>query len=218
MNNKGFTLLEVLMAVIIFAIGIVSAMTLAFSDLNKTKNNYNKIRAAHLAREGVELIRNIRDSNWLKYQANVDCSAAAGLQYCNFDEDLNYNFVSIDYSTNTPNVICSGFTFDNCLSNEKNINTSNNVCLNNQTCDLFQIDNLYKHDLTTTTLSTNLARAIQIRSICRNGDGLEYFEFGTSDCAPEEKIGIEVTSRVRWEEPSGVDFIDVQAYLYDWRY
>ena len=90
MNNKqGFTLLEMLLALSVLSVGIMSAFTLAMANLNTARDNYERIRAANLAREGIEIARNIRDTNWLKIEANEDCdTVSAGTQICDWDADL----------------------------------------------------------------------------------------------------------------------------------
>lgn len=220
-KEKGFTLLEVLLALAIFSIGIMSAFSLAVSDMSSTKENYQKVRAAHLAREGIELIRNVRDSNWLKYQSNYDCdSITGGTQYCDFDYGLDDNFFVMSYNDSLATTTCAGEALDSCLNDSKIVGPSDNVCIDNQHCNLFNIDNYYVHDFTTTTLSTNLYRVMAIKKICKDsGTGAEYFEDGDTDCgAGDSKIGLEVTSRVRWGVGDKIDHIDVVAHLYDWRY
>lgn len=218
-RNSGFTLLEVLLAIAIFSIGVVSAMSLAFSDLNNSKINFGRIRAAHLAREGVELVRNIRDSNWLKYQANYDCdSGTLGLQYCSFDDGLQVPLSVIDYTTSTLQSVCTASSLDECLSDSEIIGPSDNICVNSRDCNLYYIDEFYVHDQSTTTLISEAQRVIQLRSICSDGSGAEYFDVASSDCAPDEKIGVEVTSRVRWSAGGQVNTINIVSSLYDWRY
>lgn len=68
-NNNAFSLIEVLVWMFLFFMGMISV----YSVINSTikLNDYNKdyIIAANLAREQTELVRNIRDTNNLKIQA-----------------------------------------------------------------------------------------------------------------------------------------------------
>jgi type II secretory pathway pseudopilin PulG len=71
-KNSGETLIEVLIAVTIFStvlIGALTALSKSISSLSKTKN---RIVALNLAREGVEAVRSIRDTNWIKYSGDRD--------------------------------------------------------------------------------------------------------------------------------------------------
>ena len=63
--NKGFTLLEVLVAVLVLGITIAAPLTLASRSLQAAQRSKNRIVATGLAQEGVELIHAIRSSNFL---------------------------------------------------------------------------------------------------------------------------------------------------------
>ena len=70
MYSKGFTLIELIIAIFILSIGIVgifgaySAMVVATGDIS------NKFIATYLSQEGVEIVKNIRDLNWANISAN----------------------------------------------------------------------------------------------------------------------------------------------------
>ena len=64
-NKKGFTLVELIITLGVFSAGIMSAFTLALAGLNTSKDNYARIQAANLAREGLELVRNERKTLWI---------------------------------------------------------------------------------------------------------------------------------------------------------
>ena len=60
----GFSIIEVLVGIFIFSLGLVSIFMLLTSALNLNELNKNKIIASNLAREQIELFRNIRDVNY----------------------------------------------------------------------------------------------------------------------------------------------------------
>ncbi len=64
-NQSGITLIEVLVASSILIVGIVAALILAMYSLRVAEVSKQELIATNLAREGVEVVRNIRDSNWL---------------------------------------------------------------------------------------------------------------------------------------------------------
>lgn len=68
-KNKGFTLTEVLIAMMILTVAIVTATNILVGLLQTNKNIVKIEQAYYLAMEGVEAVRNIRDTNWLN---NVD--------------------------------------------------------------------------------------------------------------------------------------------------
>src|SRR3989344_3395808 len=73
--NDGFTLVESLVAIAVFTVGISAAIFVIQQSFTVGSRVKNKIIAAHLAQEGIEVIRNIRDRNWMKGTVyNVDAA------------------------------------------------------------------------------------------------------------------------------------------------
>ena len=67
-DKKAFSILEVLVGIFIFSMWIVSVYSIIITTLNLNDYNKNYIIASNLAREQLELVRNIRDSNYKKIQ------------------------------------------------------------------------------------------------------------------------------------------------------
>lgn len=65
-NTAGFTLIETIVAVGIIVVGLVSALTLITNSLFYVSNIGDRLIAANLTAEGLEVARNIRDNNWLQ--------------------------------------------------------------------------------------------------------------------------------------------------------
>jgi len=66
MNTKGFTLLEVIAAIFILTVGIGSAFALISQTLSAASLVKERLIASYLVQEGIEIVRNIRDTNWLQ--------------------------------------------------------------------------------------------------------------------------------------------------------
>ncbi len=64
--KKGFTLLEVIVAIFILTVGVGGSFALIQQTLFTATMAQSRIIAAYLAQEGIEIIRNIRDNNWLE--------------------------------------------------------------------------------------------------------------------------------------------------------
>jgi len=64
-DNKGFSLMEVMIGMSILTIAIVAATSILIALINSNKNITRTLQAYHLAQEGLEIVRNIRDTNWL---------------------------------------------------------------------------------------------------------------------------------------------------------
>jgi prepilin-type N-terminal cleavage/methylation domain-containing protein len=81
-RQKGFTLLETLVAVSILIIVILGPLSLAIVSMSLSFVSQNQLVASYLGQEGVELVRNRRDNNliiganWL--QGLSPCSTLNG--------------------------------------------------------------------------------------------------------------------------------------------
>ncbi|MCH8741435.1 prepilin-type N-terminal cleavage/methylation domain-containing protein [Patescibacteria group bacterium] len=64
--KKGFTLLEVTIAIFILLVGVTAGSVLIARTVSQMSVFSSKLIAAYLTQEGIEIIRNIRDTNWLQ--------------------------------------------------------------------------------------------------------------------------------------------------------
>jgi len=65
-KQKAFTLVEVLIAISILTIGILSGFILITKVLYNTAVIQDRLTASFLTQEGIELVRQVRDSNFLQ--------------------------------------------------------------------------------------------------------------------------------------------------------
>lgn len=63
--KNGFTLLEVIIAITVITAGLAGALVLIGHSIASATAVRDRLVAVNLAQEGVEVVRNIRDSNWL---------------------------------------------------------------------------------------------------------------------------------------------------------
>lgn len=87
-SNSGFTLVETIVAVGIIIIGLVSALTLVTNSLFYVSNIQDRLIAANLAVEGIEVVRNLRDMNWIQ-------NAAWNNGLANGDYETAYNSTAV---------------------------------------------------------------------------------------------------------------------------
>lgn len=207
--SAGFTLIELMITLAVFTIGISAALGLALSNYNNSRDNLDKIIAANLAREGIELIRNVRDSNWLRVEDN-DLSCGG---FCSWDYGLNVNtnYVYIDYNDIFPQAFTSG----SCPTGNEQCVTA---CLD---CKLYQDNNgFYNHDSSGTL--TNYSRAIKLQKICVNEslaqpeDNEHIYDMNLPCLAGETYIGIQATVHVQWQD-NGTKNIEIIDKFYNWR-
>ncbi len=95
-KEKGFTLLELLVTIFIIAIGLIGAYIIAQYPLSQISVSMNRLKAAYLAQEGIEIVRNIRDTNWIEKEdwtrgltQAINCRKEEGEEkrYCEADYD-----------------------------------------------------------------------------------------------------------------------------------
>src|SRR3989338_1736354 len=80
--NRAFTLVETLIAISIFSISVLALMSVLGQGISNTNYAKQKILASYLAQEGVEYIRNMRDT-YVLY------SATSTLGWSAFNTKLN---------------------------------------------------------------------------------------------------------------------------------
>lgn len=102
-EKKGFTLLEVIIAIFIITTGIVGVLGLISQTITVTNISSQRLIAAYLAQEGVEIVRNIRDTNWLEEAPSWDDGLTVGDWEGDYDDIQNLtswinpgNFLNVD--------------------------------------------------------------------------------------------------------------------------
>jgi type II secretory pathway pseudopilin PulG len=69
-RKKGETIIEVLIAVVVSTLVLASTFLMLNRAISTNVNVRNRVVALNIAREGIESVRNIRDTNWLKYSGD----------------------------------------------------------------------------------------------------------------------------------------------------
>ncbi|MEK7572604.1 MAG: type II secretion system protein [Patescibacteria group bacterium] len=129
-NKSGFTLVETLIAISIFSMSIVALMSVLATGIADTNYAKNKIIASYLAEEGIEYIKNMRDTyviygststqGWndfkLKIQAQPACKSVSGIG-CNFSDSLGVFDIatlqsSMNFSSCDNNNACSLYYYN----------------------------------------------------------------------------------------------------------
>jgi len=91
-SKKGFTLIETLVALAIFASSVAVLVSMTASGVTNTNFAKNKITASYLAQEGIEMVRNIRDTavitnptnGWSSF-SNTIVNSACGTASCDIE-------------------------------------------------------------------------------------------------------------------------------------
>lgn len=111
-KKRGFSIGEVLISSFLLLVGIVTATALIVQNMREAFDARDTIIAAQLAQEGVELVRNVRDTNAAK---SVYCDGKSSCSFANTWKDFDNNkksnyYISADYDN-------SAFSLANGVSN-----------------------------------------------------------------------------------------------------
>ena len=200
--EKGQGLLEAVIAIGIIVTGIVGTMNLTISNQTSSSDAQERLIAVNLAREGIEVARNIWDTNWLSCEivdSVLDCN--------NWDDSLSSGSDTIaaplfDPETNSWSI---DFTADSISHNQARVWRTNSG-------DPEFIGAMFQSADTTPTNAelTWYRRIIELYSICDD-------KTVVPSCGVDEKIGIRVQSIVSWESRGKLLEIKAEERLFNWR-
>ena len=63
--SKGFTIIELIIAIFVLSVAVVGIFSAFSIIVVLTSDTADRLTATYLAQEGMEIVRNIRDTNWL---------------------------------------------------------------------------------------------------------------------------------------------------------
>lgn len=192
--------MEVIVAIGIMIMGIVSILILTSYNLASAEYGANRLIASNLARESLDVIRNIRDSNWLDPTKDWDNGLPSNpatdkyRQIVKFTENDTYGSYALEGVEE----------IDTCSS-----------------CKLYVKDTIFSHDDTGT--DSGFRRQIEFESICNevpsNKDGIFLIMSISQECTGGyERVGFVLTARVQWQASNGdTREVAIEDRVFDWR-
>jgi type II secretory pathway pseudopilin PulG len=219
-HKKGETLVEVIIAVVVVAIGSGVATTLIVTALVSNSFNRDNLIAMNLATEGIEAVRSIRDTNWIKFsydktncwnvQPRIDPTLPEYQPVCTAEQRIQPNYYQInlrpgDYVWRFDSVSQPLDLHTASLTNEDYRIHFNDVSPGVDTDGDGDPDN--DHDLYTSRESTTEAE-ITGDSIFYRMVTIEY-----DDPLPENATEMRVTSLVQWKAGNAVHQVKVRSIL-----
>jgi prepilin-type N-terminal cleavage/methylation domain-containing protein len=109
-NNKienGFTIVELVMAIFILGFAVVGVYNAFSVAVVLTTGTYDRFTAAYLAEEGIEVVRNIRDTNWLNNKIWMEGLHGDGVTDCTQGCEAAYTTMGTNASLLIPWVATS---------------------------------------------------------------------------------------------------------------
>jgi Tfp pilus assembly protein PilV len=202
-NNKGQGLLETIVAIGIIVSGIVGMMNLTLSNQSATSDSLERLLATNLAREAIEVARNIRDTNWLS------CEIITGTLTCNaWDKNLEAGtdvvaapLFDIDTNTWTIDFTATGPTHNYSRVFRRNSGTAATIGTQFQSTEATP----------TNATQTPFNRVLELYSICAD-------KTVSSSCGgANPKIGMRVQAKVSWDSRGKSNELVVEERLFNWR-
>lgn len=191
-SESGQSLVEMIVAIAIILTGLIGAISLTISNLTGSAEAGSRVVATNLAKEGIEVARNIRDTNWLEDEA--------------WDEDL---YLGTDFTA---------IAVFNPATAEWSLDFSP-ASVNDAAAKLYlSADNLYLQDMTPPAGQATLySRLISLDPICFNETTKVETTSGSACGVGETKIGIRVKAEVVWNQSGRSRGLTIEDRLYNWR-
>jgi len=140
--QPGFSLIEILAVFFVVSMAMVGVVSLIIQNIQAQSINKNNLMAASLAQEGIELVRQTRDSNW-----------RAGRAY---DSDLSDGTYMIDYRQIKPLAVDS--------SGAK-LYLQNGFYINQTGADAVATTTIFSRQIIIEKQIASIGQPLQIRSI-----------------------------------------------------
>jgi Tfp pilus assembly protein PilV len=188
----GQSLIELIIAMFVIIVGLVAAGSVIFANARAEERSLDRVFATNLAREGVEIAKAVRDSNWVSGGAtSSDAGLYSGTDYTGVPRMDGGVFIDFDF---TPNAFTDTAT---------QIKVSTNA----------GSPGLYVQGTGASGNATAFSRLVTLSPICS-----DYTTRASgSSCGALTKIGVRVNSQVRWSRRDGAHTSTIEEDLYDWR-
>lgn len=194
-RGRGQSFIEAMVAITIIVTSITSALALVQSSINASRVSGTQVIAANLAREGLEVVRAVRDSNWL---------AGNTFQLGLTDVANKTALAALNRATGQWSLVFGAYTIDSAAAT------------------LWQAsDGLYLQAAAQPagTSAAPYARLLTLNHLCRdNTTGAERIVSAGTCNGGETFVGLSVLSTVKWIAGAGAKRqLSAEERLYDWR-
>ncbi|MDD3302534.1 MAG: hypothetical protein PHN31_03185 [Candidatus Gracilibacteria bacterium] len=107
--KTGSTIVEVMISLFIISTGVIGVYSIYVKSQNLSKSTENRVKALSIAREGIEVIQNIRDTNWIPFSADTK----------NCWNTLNYNITCIGNIGTSGKISSGSYTIEKDTINNR---------------------------------------------------------------------------------------------------
>lgn len=225
-NKKGQGILEVVFSISVVTIGLISIVSLVLFNINVQNYNHNILIASNLAREGIEIVRNVRDSNWLDPAKEWDDSLFITEEEPTiYKDDNSFIILTWDQWPTPPiescgyDIVPAGVSWQDCINEKFDLGyalcrISTIPLYNNPEHKTFSQGGYFLEGE-----DTNFYRMIYINEICDIFGHEKILTNHQERCQDYgyPKIGMQIISKVGWNHKGVVQTIEAEERLYNWK-
>ena len=214
-NYKSQGIIESLVAITVVVVGLVSVLTLAVFNLRVQVCSHDMLIATNLAKEGIEVVRSIRDTNWMNgddwdqgliTEYDNPVSEERGFLFRNGSvwegEDDEYFIEDI------------GCSWEECVISDDlarlYLKSLDDKILYDQSGFMSPLE----------FVATKFYRVVFVNEICLDDSNQEYIlTVYNQHCEDftDEKIGFQIKSKVGWYDKDIMRTVEAEEWIYNWR-
>lgn len=220
-KQSGAALPEVLIAILILVSGAIASLSLMNAILKLAREGNNRIIAVNLAREGIEAMRHVRDSNWLLYSGSQRDADDQTRDHWNdgFDHDTGVAQVTLWYRVYLGRDLINGELRWFVDSWDTNCQADYTGTAGPCAADYYQLvqenttlgTSIYNYSGISGGTASTFYRQIKITYL----DSYDGNSDGTGEGNINDNMAY-VQSRVYWMEGGNLKKIDLGTILADW--
>jgi len=224
-NYKSQGLIESLVAITVVVVGLVSVLTLVVFNLRVQVYSHDMLIATNLAKEGIEVVRSVRDANWMNGD-DWDNNLIIDESFPNIIGDekgfLFLNTATWDGYENVYYVIFNQLacSWEDCVFNEATVVGPRPAQMYLSTKDDRTIYDQFSSHNDNTKVATKFYRVVFINEICLDGSNQEHIlTVYDEHCEnfSEERIGLQIISKVGWDDRGAMRTVEAEEWIYNWR-
>lgn len=188
-KNQGQSMMEMIFAIGILVTTVSAIIALNASNISSQKQSEYQIIANNLSREGVEVVRSVRDRNWL---AGLDWDNGlkqSGRYLACFDQETNSWSVNLIQDEQTGQLFLSDSGIYSC-QNQGNLPT------------------VYYRQLDISHLCLDISDSTN-----RGSESVKE----SCDSLVEKKVGLKIRSILNWNERNKPHQVIIEDLIYDWK-
>ena len=208
-RHQGESLVEVMIAVTILVAVLTGVFVLLTQVSAANTNVINRVVALNMAKEGIEAVRNIRDTNWLKYSGNrrdkwlcFDTPTTQNACAGDLGNYISAGVYRIEYSETAARYFLDDMDLGGAITEKKVL-----------PAETFR---LYEEGAARRVFHSGTGKTLPFyRQVLLTPEVTKLDPVGCPGVGCPEDIRLNVVVRVQWAEGNAIRHVDLETYLYD---